>query len=243
MISLVTGTLNRPQGFKALLDSIIANTSMDWELVVGDATNPRSYTLDVPKNVTVLHENPRRGHCKGYNECFRACEGDWIIWLNDDAEVCPNYDIEAVKFMVAHPSIGLGALHYSENGGPFHVNSAWEVVYANFGIFRKSVGEQIGYFDEGMAMYGGDNSLALRMLLHDYGIADIPNAKILHNPINDQTRRENQELRNRDNKVLQDSYMSLRRYWQATYRKHAVLNGLDPWPHGVRPKREKTLTR
>lgn len=233
MLSLVTGTLNRPEGFRRLLDSIIANTSIAWELVVGDATNPQSYTLDVPDNVVVLHENPRLGHSKGYNAAFRACRGEWIIWLNDDAEVCPNYDIEAINFMVNHPKIGLGALHYSQNNAEFHVNSAWNVIYANFGVFRKSVGEEIGFFDEDIVMYGADNSIVFRMLLAGYGVADIPNAKIMHNPVNDQVRRENQEGRHRDNMMLQAKYMPLRRQWHNTYRQHLIESHIRPWPHGV----------
>lgn len=235
LLSLITGTLGRPAGFHRLLDSIVKHTQVDWELIVGDASTERTYTEDVPFNVTVFHEKPRMGHSKGYNKAFRMAKGEFILWLNDDAEVCPAFDTEAIAFMQGHPKIGLGALHYSENGGPFHVNSAWHCIYANFGIFRKSVGEKVGYFDEDISMYGADNSIAIRMLMADYGVADIPKARILHHSVDDSIRRENQAGRRHDNKILTEKYMPHRKQWQATYQKHIALSGIEPWPHGVQP--------
>lgn len=234
MLSLVTGVVNRPQSFQRLLDSIIANTSVEWELVVAEAS-------EVPivcehERVKILRESPRRGHCKGYNAAFREAVGPWCLWLNDDTEVCPNYDVEALVFMEAHPRIGLGALHYSENGGPFHVNSAWNCLYANFGIFRKSVGEQVGFFDEDLYFYGADNSLAIRLLLADYGIADIPKARILHHPVNDQIRIHNQQYKIKDNQVLTQKYMPSHRQWVRTFRKHQIMTGSAAWSHGLQPQ-------
>lgn len=233
LLSLVTGTLGRPEAYRRLVDSIRRHTQSSWELVVADASDP-SY-VEQGENIVILPERPRLNHSKGYNRAFRACVGEFILWLNDDAEVCEGYDTEAIQFMSGHPKIGLGALHYSQNGGPFHANSAYGCVYANFGIFRKSVGEQVGYFDEEISMYGADNSLAIRMLMADYGVADIPKARILHHSVDDPIRRENQAGRRHDNKVLTVKYMPYRKQWQSTYEKHIILSGIEPWSHGVQP--------
>lgn len=232
VLSLITGTLNRPAAFRRLLDSIIEKTVISWELIVGDACEEQTYTLDVPENVTVFHEKPRLGHSKGYNKAFRMAKGEYLLWLNDDAEVCEGYADEAVGFMEDNPQIGLGALHYSENGGPFHVNSAWDCMYANFGIFRKDVGEKVGYFDEEIQMYGADNSIAFRMLLAGYGIADIPEAKILHHSVSDRLRQDNQANRYRDNKTLQYKYLPLKSRWLPVYLLHR-RESVAPWSHGV----------
>lgn len=216
------------------------HTIAPWELIVSDASDvPITDSIELPTNVTVIPERPRLGQVKGYNVAFRQAKGEFCLWLNDDAEVCPGYDTESLKFMTAHREFGLGALHYSENGGEFHVNSAWGCIYANFGILNRHLGEQVGFFDEDLHMYGSDNSLTIRVLLAGHGVSDIPTARVLHHSEMDQERVNNQAYRSRDNRVLQDKYMPSRADWLKTYRKH--LGIADPpenvWPHGVKARR------
>ncbi len=218
-----------------MIDSIIRHTAVDWELVVSDASDsPVEFGTD--ERVRMLGESPRLGCCKGFNRAFRESIGDWIIFLNDDAEVCPGYDSISIDFMNKHPKIGLGALHYSEGCGPFKVNSAWNCIYANFGIFRKAIGEAIGFFDEDLEMYGCDNSLAIRMLMAGQGVSDIPGTKIIHHSVQDRQRIENQINRPLDNEILTKKYMPHRQQWTATYERLKVNTGTIPWAHGIQPE-------
>jgi GT2 family glycosyltransferase len=233
-LSIVTGKVEREFEFKRLVASILEHTKIaSWEFVVADASL-EAYEADHP-NIRVIHENPRQTHSRGYNMAFKAARGEYILWLNDDAEVCEGYDTEAVKFMEAHPKIGLGCLHYSEpaSGIPFHVNSAWGCLYANFGIFKKSIGEEVGYYDEDLVMYGADNSFALKILMADYGIADIPSARIIHHSKQDNIRAANQAHRLVDNRTLSAKYMPYRRHWVKSFQKHRLWSGHEPWSHGT----------
>ncbi len=236
-LSLITGTYNRPSQCERLIASVLKHTTTPFELIISDASDV-PLRVEADERVRLLEERPRVGHCKGYNRAFRAAQGEWLLWLNDDAEVIAGYDVEAIAFMESHPNIGLGALHYSENGGAWHVNSSWNVLYANFGIFRKSLGEQVGYFDEDIHMYGADNSLAFRVLLRGFGIADIPKARILHHSEADAVRAENQKTRLRDNGVLTKKYMPLRAMWTSAFNKHRNACSALAWSHG---KSEKVL--
>lgn len=233
-LSLVTGTLNRPESLQRLITSIETHTTVDWELVISDASEI-PFRTDNPR-IKVLHEKPRLGCTRGYNRAFRAAAGYWVIWLNDDAEVLRAYDIAAIRFMESHPKIGIGALHYSECGGPFHVNEAWGATYPNFGILLRSVGDEVGWMDEEIEMYGCDNSLAFKILLTDRGVADIPEARVIHHSVKDQTRIDNQKNRQRDNKRLTEKYMPLRRHWLFAFRRHRVDSGVPAWSHGVQPE-------
>lgn len=235
MLSLVTGKLGRDESFARLVSSIVKHTTSDWELVVSDAS-PTTFVSNDPR-IRILPEKPRLGHSRGYNKAFRECRGTWCLWLNDDAEVCANYDTEAIRFMEAHPRIGLGALHYCDPGEEFHVNSAFGAIYANFGILRRVDGESIGWLDPEITMYGADNSIAIRMLLSGKGIADIPKARIIHHSVKDQTRVDNQKNRMRDNQILTQKYMSSRAQWQRTFKELEVKTGTVPWSHGVKPEK------
>lgn len=237
-LSLVTGTRNRTRQFARLVESIIAHTPTPWELVVSDASD-YPLELDVPANVRILPERPRLGCTRGYNRAFREARGNWVIWLNDDVEVCEGYATAAIRFMEMHPYIGLGALYYSEpeNSKPFHVNSAWGCTYANFGIISRDLGNTVGWFDEEILMYGNDNSLTLRVLLAGFGVAAIPDAKVIHHSERDAEREqnENRTQRMRDNDVLQRKYMPQQRQWQATYQRFRVDTDSGAWAHGRRP--------
>jgi GT2 family glycosyltransferase len=225
-LSLVTGARNRPDSLQRLVDSIEANTGVDWELIIADASDCVPYGLMLsaktsPTRLTWIHESPRRGCSRGYNQAFAKAEGDWVIWLNDDCEVMPGYAEKAIAFMEAHPQIGLGALPYSNKGGPFMVNSnSFDgLVYANFGIIRRELGNQIGWFDEIVNMYGCDNSIGFRVLLAGYGIAEVPGQFILHHEHPDEQRAENLKGQHQDAEKLKAKYEPLLPQMRATYER------------------------
>lgn len=199
ILSLVTGTRNRPNDFRRLVDSIEAHTPMSWQLVVSDASdtpieNEPVATEKTWPHIVVIPERPRLGCTAGYNKAFRAAKGTYIIWLNDDVEVMPGYAENAIRFMEAHPEIGMGALYYGEPNLQYGVNRcSFGMLYANFGILSRELGNQVGFFDPDLKMYGNDNSLAYRVLLAGKGIAGIPDARVFHHSTQDEQRRENNE--------------------------------------------------
>lgn len=220
-LSLVTGTRNRPESLQRLVNSIEANTVVEWELIIADASDgPSSLAfLQLPKLKWIV-ERPPIGVARGYNQAFKKARGEFVMFLNDDCEVLPGYAETAIRFMEEHPMIGLGALYYREGDKDFHVNSYYQMVYANFGIIRRELGEQIRWFDESIPMYGCDNALAFKVLLAGFGIDGIPGATLIHHAIDDQMRRDNNEeqKRIREADMLRERYASLVPALQAIYR-------------------------
>lgn len=224
ILSIVTGTLNRPNEFVRLVESIKKRTTVSWELVVSDASSePYRYLSILPKNIRILPERPRQGCVRGYNRAFWEARGKWVIFLNDDCEVLPAYADIAIDFMSLNQQIGLGALYYCEGKPPFIVNTYWGMVYANFGIISRSLGDAIGWFDEELTMYGNDNSLAFRVLLAGKGIATIPGAHLWHHVILDSDKIANQQYRNPDADTLRRKYEPHLNQMLAVYSKTAHL--------------------
>lgn len=216
ILSLITGTRNRPADFRRLVDSIEKHTTVEWELVASDASdspieNEAVATDETWPKIRIIPERPRLGCTKGYNRAFRRARGTWCLWLNDDCEVMPGYAEAAINFMETHPEIGLGALYYADAGTreSFHINKCgFNMEYANFGILRRELGNQIGWMDDELSMYGNDNSLAYRVLLAGKGIAGIADAKIFHHATQDKHRVENNEYeyRQQQAEILRAKY-------------------------------------
>jgi GT2 family glycosyltransferase len=225
ILSLVTGTLNRRDAFNRLVRSIISRTDMPWELVVSDASD-EPYPDEYPDNVKIIPERPRLGCVKGYNKAFSMCSGKWVLYLNDDAEVMPGYARAAVDYMEANPEIGLGALYYAEVTLPFAVQEYKDMVYANFGILSKELGNKIGWMDTITKMYGNDNSIAFRVLMEGKGIGTIEKARIWHHSVNDKLRQENQEGRFEDASKLMEKYGPFLGTMLRTYREKSKIGRL-----------------
>jgi hypothetical protein len=76
----------------------------------------------------------------------------------------------------------------------------------------------------------------LRVLLAGQGVADIPDAKVIHHSVKDQTRTDNQGSRWRDNMKLSETYMPVRERWQKTFNQLHIYSGHTPWVHGQPPQ-------
>lgn len=225
VLSLVTGTRNRETDFRRLVRSIEQNTTVDWELIVSDASDYPINETGLPWNVLTVPERPRLGHTKGFNRAFSIAAGEWVIYLNDDCEVLPGYADAAISFMQAHPEIGLGALSYSNKGGPFKVNSnSFDgMTYANFGIIRRTLGNSIGWFDDVVEMYGADNTLGFRVLLAGFGIAEIQNARILHHE-SQNAERHNLAFRMQQGEALKAKYLPYLAQMRETYERTKLVS-------------------
>lgn len=224
LLSLVTGSLNRPESLKRLIDSIVTHTDVEWELIIAEASEQPAENI-WGERVKILHEQPRLGYVKGYNLAFAAATGKWILYLNDDAEVQPGYAKAAVDFMEANPDVGLGALYYREGANPFRVWTCYGMVYANFGIISRELGNQLGWFDDDLQMYGADNALSFKVLLAGKGIASIPGARVVHYVHEDRFRLDNQKHRMADSQLLQQRYYSRLEDMRVVYDRFRRLSG------------------
>jgi len=217
-LSLVTGCVDRSLSLYRLVASIQAWTRVPYELIISDACQT---PLDMPfPNTRIIREWPRMGMVAGYNRAFESAVGNWVIWLNDDAEVQPCYDVNAIRFMEEHPEIGLGALYYREGKLPYHVNQHLGIVYANFGIISRKLGNEIGWFGKDLKMYGSDVAITFEVLLKGLGVADIPSSRVVHHSVQDATRIGNQPDRLKSSDVLHKKYSASYQKMQNTYRRH-----------------------
>ena len=246
-ITIVVGTRNRPEAFERFAKSVFECASLKTQLIVTDASDELGYSTDClchfdneqPRKRMVecdlIHEKPRLGTLKGYNVAFRKATGKYACWLNDDCELEPGWDKISIDYMDANPKIGIGAIYFLDRCDNqwqkmYSVQSFHGMHYANFGIVRKTVGDQIGWFDEriGNRMYGCDNSICLNCLvMTGMAVVPIPGCKVKH-------WRENDAARSQNWQESQDDGQKLGIFWHGDYS--AAKQVYDEFKHLHQPQ-------
>ena len=149
------------------------------------------------------------GFCKGNNMGIREANGEYIALLNNDTEVDPHWLEELVKALDRHPEVGFCASkivlydtpHLIDSAGDAYsiAGSARKIGHLDFAlkekyrrprfvfgacagaaIYRRSMLEDIGLFDEDFFIIQEDVDLSFRAQLKGYKCLYVPTALVYH---------------------------------------------------------------
>lgn len=186
----------REQDFEVIL---VDNASEDKSIAAFEVYN------DLNIRTITLDEN--YGFSRAANEGIKASESEYVILLNNDTHVGKNFVGALVDAMDEDDNIFSAQAHmlqYSDrtitdSAGDYFCALGWGFsrgkdekaskfterrdVFsscAGAAIYRKSVFETIGYFDEVFFAYLEDMDIGYRAKLHGYRNVFVPEAKVLH---------------------------------------------------------------
>ncbi len=201
------------------IDKICQNVSIANEIIVvdGGSTDGTRDWLAGKDNLRVILEHGREGAVKAFNKGFRASTGRYVMWLNDDAYPLPG-SVEAALEMIERPELsdlGMVAFYHQwhsdrnvldrveHNGESFELCHVRGCPYANFGLLRRELLEQVGYADERFYFFGFDPDLSLRIQI-DMGLKVIGcrGALIVHDEHHDDRKNDDLPIGNEDNVKL-----------------------------------------
>lgn len=147
------------------------------------------------------------GFSKAVNEGVRVAKGEYVILLNNDTEVCDGFVKQLVKCIQSDPQIFaacsqmiqyhnptliddagdeynlLGWAYKCGDGKPLDTFNRQREVFsscAGAAIYRKSILDEIGYFDENFFAYMEDVDISYRARIYGYKNVYCPEAKVLH---------------------------------------------------------------
>jgi len=163
-ISIVTGTLNR----RSLLPGVIANTvgasdRIELVLVDGGSTDgTQDYIKSLHNERIKLVEIGGRSPYPNYmNEGIRHASADLICIWNDDVLLETGWD-NVFKTMTPGTDVYLFAWKSNRvKEWTIYCNPPVEVVM-NYGIYRRSVFEKVGMFNNAYSYYRADGDMAFR---------------------------------------------------------------------------------
>jgi len=218
VVSIIVPTYQRPDDLARCLRSITQTVKLPHEViavvVAGDA--PTQAVLK-SANVRTITQPTRGGCVQAMNLGFRAATGDYLMQINDDCELLPHSVANAVRFLEApaHANIGQAAFFHNSpltrnihqqiqlDGEWFFVGHVRGLCYANFGLARRHLYEQLGYFDERYFMYGADPDFSLKVW-HEAKqiVAPCPGALLRHHELDDERGQRERAAQAEDNAKL-----------------------------------------
>lgn len=183
IVSIVVPTFNRLDRLRICIDKIRQHVTCPHEVIVVDgcSTDGTPEWLIAQPDLRVILEDEREGAVKAFNKGFRAAEGDYVMWLNDDAYPLPG-SVEAAVEMIERPdlaNVGMIAFYHNwhnernvldrieHEGETYEICQVRGFPYANFGLIRRSLLARIGYADEQFYFFGFDPDLSLKVQLNE----------------------------------------------------------------------------
>ncbi|MEG0712885.1 MAG: glycosyltransferase family 2 protein, partial [Niameybacter sp.] len=201
---------NGKKYLRECLDKVITYTTLDYELIIIDnASSDSGYEWIQESYPQVIWKrlDKNYGFSKAVNEGIKLAKGDYVLLLNNDTEIQPGF-VEALvrciekdtsyfavcsqMIQYQNPSLIddagdeynlLGWAYKRGDGKPLDTYAQTERVFsscAGAALYRKSVFEEIGYFDENFFAYMEDVDISYRALIHGYKNIYCPEAKVLH---------------------------------------------------------------
>lgn len=152
LISIITVNYNQPEFTLEFLQSISQITYKNYEVIVvdnGSKENPTSLIKEKFPNTIVIVSNENLGFAGGNNIGIRAARGKYVLFLNNDTEVDPNFLQSIVKRMESNPYIGMASpkILYPDNNILQYAGASSLNPYTGRGKRFGDMEEDVGKYD------------------------------------------------------------------------------------------------
>lgn len=209
LVSIIIVNWNGGKVFKRCLDSLAKIDYPRWELIVVDNGSSDGSVEFLKSRVLKLIENETNlGFAKANNQGYQKAKGKYILLLNNDTKVMPDFLSKLVAPMEEDTSIGviqpkiflMGKPKHLDNAGAFLTRTGflqhWGFMQKDsleFGqereifsakgacmLVRRKVIEKVGLFDEDFVSYFEESDFCWRVWLAGWKVVFYPQAKIYH---------------------------------------------------------------
>jgi len=219
IVSIVIATHDRPKHLKQCIAKIRENVSVSHEIIVVGSSNDghTARWVAAQSDIRFIKETQREGAARAYDKGLRAATGKYVMWLNDDSYPLPGA-VEAAIHTLKRPDlsdIGMVAFYHSHDrewnrldsveheGITYSIYNVRGVPYANFGLLRRDLLQEVDYLDLRYYFAAWDPDLSLK-IQREAGLKVIgcPDALIYHEEFFDDRKASDLPIQEEDNHKL-----------------------------------------
>jgi GT2 family glycosyltransferase len=189
-----------PGGFNVV---VVDNGSDDGSVEMLEA----EYSKSTAFRLTVLRNYENRGFCAANNQAIAACKSEFVALLNNDAEAEPEW-LAALASAFRSGDVGMAASKILVYEDPGRIDKAGHLIFPDgqnrgrgcgerdrgqyddveevlwpdgcAAMYRRTMLDQIGLFDEDFFAYADDAELGLRGRIAGWKCLYIPSAVVRH---------------------------------------------------------------
>jgi GT2 family glycosyltransferase len=212
MVSIIILSFNTKELLRSSLASVYKHLSEAFEVIIVDNNSHDDSVAMIKKEFPKVHviENKENvGFAKGVNLGANRAEGDYLLFLNSDAELMDDHVFKMVAYMKEHTKAGVvggnlleQAGRTSRSYGDFYTLQAVasllfggakkqaspsgthpklvDWVSGGYMLVRADIFRSLGGFDEAFFMYIEDMELCYRMKKEGFQVYFFPEAKAKH---------------------------------------------------------------
>lgn len=268
-VTVCVCTRDRGAGIRRTLDSVLASTHQDLDLVIvdqsaGDETS-RVVEAYLGTGRVLYLRSPMTGVSRARNLALQNAAGPIVALTDDDCEVDADWLEMIVRHFGANPGVGqvqgdVEGPHDIEAGFAIdarihsfrRINSPW-LKWADLGIganraFRKDVLAVVGPFDEmlgpGAPLFASeDGDMTYRVLRAGYAVVNAPDVHVIHHAV--RGGREGQLFMRRASVGIAAAYMKHARMGDVAVLPTLFFEGIRciQWRRLIRLRRPFGLAR
>ena len=212
LVSIIIVNWNGCAHLEECLDSLVAQTFRDFEVVLvdnGSTDGSESFVRERYPWVKLVPLGKNTGFATGNNCGFENSRGEYLVTLNNDTRVEPDWLATLVRVAEENPlagmvgcricsyfdlelidSLGMGICPDGMSRGRYR-NRRWpeldfpevdEILFpsACAGLYKREMIDRIGFFDDDFFAYAEDSDLGLRGRLAGWGALLATKAVVYH---------------------------------------------------------------
>ncbi len=209
MISVVVVNYNGKKFLDNCLSSLVTQTYQNFEIIVvdnGSSDNSPAYIRERYPSVILVETGANLGFAGGTNAGIRIAKGEFILTLNNDTIADPHLIDAIVSPMQMDSRVGMcaakmifpdGRINSTgicisrsgaawDQGGGEQDHGQFDIAKEVFGpcagaaLYRRSMLDEIGLFDEDFFLFMEDVDLAFRARLSGWKCMYVPTARVVH---------------------------------------------------------------
>jgi cellulose synthase/poly-beta-1,6-N-acetylglucosamine synthase-like glycosyltransferase len=170
VVSVIIPAYNAANYISETLDSVLAQTFRDWEIIVVNDGSPDTEELENVlgryQEQISYHKQENRGPGSARNEGMRHAFGQYLAFLDSDDLWLPDFLNELVQFLEQHASVGMVCADCVYFGDPKWEGVSWRSLdpieepltfekllptlggaFASFALLRRETVAKVGLFD------------------------------------------------------------------------------------------------